>query len=337
MKKEPIYHISFWLAYLILWSAQDFVYFKDYFSVMLLNIFTVLPLLAIVYFNLYFLLPKFLFKKRYLVYVLFLCASIVAATYISSWNHQFYFTNIIHNVGIGNFFMSSEGKLAQLTEILVLMGLSMSIFLLRDRYTKEKVLEEAKKRQLEVELKLLKEQMNPHFLFNSLNSIYMMLDKHPGKGKEMLLRFSDILSHQLYESTEDSIALKKELENVKNYINIESIRHGSLATINVDCIDYSGKLNISPMILLPIIENAFKHSPSGSPYYITIFINLTTENRLILNVENSKVFKPVQKASGIGLANVKRRLELIYPKKYELYIDDIEKKFKITLKITLDD
>ncbi|WP_424001509.1 sensor histidine kinase [Maribacter sp. IgM3_T14_3] len=337
MKKEGLYHIIFWLAYLLLWSAQDVIYFNDFGAVLKLNTFTLLPLLAIVYLNLYFIVPRFLFKKKYTLYILFLCLFIITITALSVANHYAYFNFIVNNPRIGDFFISTEGYLAILTKILVLVGFSMSIFLLKERYFREKILEDISKKQLEVELQLLKEQINPHFLFNSLNSIYMMLEKDAEMGKEMLLRFSDILSYQLHETTESRIPLEKELENIGNYIGIESIRHGSLATINVDCIDYSGNLVISPMLLLPIIENAFKHSPSSSPYLISIFIRLNKENLLTLKVENSIGSKLGKKTSGIGLANVMRRLELVYPEKHELIITPSDEKFMVKMKIWLDD
>ncbi|MGB5820920.1 MAG: histidine kinase [Saonia sp.] len=337
MKKEALYHIIFWLAYLFLWSAQDVIYFNDFSAVFKLNTFTLLPLLAIVYFNLYFLLPIFLFKKKYTLYTVFLCLSIVIITMISVTNHYIYFNFIANNLIIGDFFVSAEGYLAILTKIFVLVGFSMSIFLLRERYFREKVIEDINKKQLEVEIKLLKEQMNPHFLFNSLNSIYMMLEKDALKGKEMLLRFSHILSYQLYETTESFIPLEKELENVKNYMDIESIRHGSLAKIQINCMDYVGTLNISPMLLLPIIENAFKHSPSSSPYFISVFVGLSSQNLLTLEVRNSISSKLDKEYSGIGLTNVKRRLELVYPEKHELRIIPSDEKFIVILKIWLDD
>ncbi|MEM9000539.1 MAG: histidine kinase [Bacteroidota bacterium] len=335
--KEILGHILFWFAYLLLWSIQDVFYFNDFGGVLKLNIVTLFPFLAIVYVNLYFLLPRFLFKKKYPQYILFLCLSLLIITGISVANHYAYFNFIANDLAIGGFFNSTEGFLAILTETLVLVGFSTSIFLLRERYFKEKMLEDISKKQLEVELRLLKAQMNPHFLFNSLNSIYMMLEKDGQKGKEMLLRFSDILSYQLYDTVKPNIPLKKEIENIKNYIDIESIRHGQLATITVDCVAYSGKLRISPMLLLPIIENAFKHSPNGTTYSISIYIGLNDKNHLNLKVSNSVAPKKDEVPSGIGLANVKRRLELVYPKKHEISIEPTPGNFFVDLKIWLND
>ncbi len=337
MKKEVVYHIIFWILYLLLWSAQDYVYFNDYTAVLLRNAITIPSLLAIAYINVYVLLPKFLFKKKYHLYLGFLLVSILLTTFTYALNHYAYFTYFITNKSMGDFFMSTQGMLALLTEILVLVGFSMSIFLLRERYYKEKILEEIQKKKLEIELKSLKEQMNPHFLFNSLNSIYMMLDKDLDKGKEMLLRFSDMLSHQIYEVSQDLIPLEKEIEHLKNYIGIESIRHNNLATIETDIMEYKGGLKISPMILLSLIENAFKHSLDNEPYQINIKLSLNSENHLILETENSIANKSKNDSSGIGLANVKRRLSLIYPEKHELELKKEKARFKVILKITLDD
>lgn len=256
---------------------------------------------------------------------------------VSVANHFAYFDSVIGNATFGNFFFSVEGYLAILTEILVLVGFSMSIYLLRERYFREKLLEDINKKQLQVELQLLKEQMNPHFLFNSLNSIYVMLEKDGQKGKKMLLLFSDILSYQLYETTKPHIPLEKEIQNIDNYIGIESIRHGNRSKITFDCVPYRGTAEISPMLLLPIIENAFKHGPSGSHYFISIVLGLNSENRLNLKVVNSIGQRKNTRPSGIGLANVKRRLELVYPKKHEIQITASENEFSVNLNIWLDD
>lgn len=337
MKKDFIYHTLFWVLYLLLWSAQDYVYYNDYPAVLLRNALTLPSLLVIVYVNIYILLPKFLFKKSYVLYTVLLFVSVLLATYAYALNHYAYFTYFIKNEIMANFFVSTQGMLALLTEIMVLVGFSMTVFLLKERYQKEKILKESQKKRLEMELKLLKEQMNPHFLFNSLNSIYMMLDKDLAKGKDMLLRFSDILSHQLYEVSQELITLEKEIEHIMNYIEIESMRHNDLATIKVDILDYKGGLKISPMILLPLIENAFKHSVDDEPYQISIRAMLNAQNYLILEVENSVNCQREKRTSGIGLANVKRRLSLIYPHKHELTIKADKGKYKVILKIEIDD
>lgn len=312
-------------------------YFNHFSAVLKLNAFTLLPFVGMVYLNLYVLLPRYLFKKKYTRYILFLCLSILLITSVSAANHFAYFKFITGNPTFGEFFLSAEGYLSILTETLVLVGLSTSIYLLRERYFREKLLEDISKKQLEVELQLLKEQINPHFLFNSLNSIYMMWEKDGQKAKEMLLRFSDILSYQLYETAKSNIPLEKEIQNITNYIGIESIRHGSLATITFDCINYSGNLQISPMLLLPVIENAFKHSASSSPYFISLSLFLNSENRLHLKVVNSIGATIGTERSGLGLVNLKRRLELVYPKRHEIEITPSEKEFTVNLNIWLDD
>jgi len=165
----------------------------------------------------------------------------------------------------------------------------------------------------------------------------MMLDKNLGKGKDMLLSFSDILSHQLYNVSQEFIMLEKEIEHIKNYIQIESIRHNDLANIEVNIIEYNGGLKITPMILLPLIENAFKHGVDNEPYEINIELRLNLENQLILEIDNSIGLGKEKNSDGIGLANVKRRLNLIYPQKHTIGLKSEKDRFSVILKIELDD
>jgi len=238
------------------------------------------------------------------------------------------------------FFSSFEGKIAIVTEIIIALGLSMTLFLLDQWYRKDRVLKEIEQKRLETELTLLKNQINPHFLFNSLNSIYVMLGKNLMDGKKMLLQFSDLLSHQLYETNKKRVLLYEEFVNLKNYINIESIRHEDLLNISCRLPTDTKNLLIAPMLLLPIIENAFKHGQSSKGYKIVIASSITSGHVLQISVENSipASIKKSQypKKQGIGLANLKRRLELIYPNRHKFSILNNDLKFTVHLEIQLD-
>ncbi|WP_132066254.1 sensor histidine kinase, partial [Aquimarina spinulae] len=274
-------------------------------------------------------------------YVVLLILTVTIVTIITSYYLSFYFKYINIYLPTSDFFGSIPGKIAIVTEVILSLGLSMTLFLTDEWYRKDQSMKEIEQKQLETELNLLKNQINPHFLFNSLNSIYIMLDKNLKSGKKMLLQFSEILSHQLYEANKKSIELEREFENLTNYIDIERVRHEDLVMVKYSFPDHQEKFTISPMLLLPLVENAFKHGQSSKGYRIHIESTIEYNNTLNFKVENTVSKESVKKSSienkGIGLANVKRRLELIYPNRHLLNIERNNSMFIVHLKIQLNE
>lgn len=334
-----INHLIFWTLFLLLWSVHDLNYHNDVLENFKNNVFTFVPYAILVYFNLYVLLPKFLLKKKITTYVFLLLLSIVLTTLLSSLYLSFYFKNVISYIPTSKFFMSIPGQIAIATEIILSLCLSMTLFLTDQWFIKERSIKEIEQKQLETELNLLKNQINPHFLFNSLNSIYIMIGKNLESGKRMLLQFSEILSHQLYETKKKHISLEQEFENLKNYIDIERIRHEDLVTVEYSFPNDIKNLMISPMLLLPLVENAFKHGQSSQGYWVKIYATIKSDDILNFKVENtiSKKNSKISEGKGIGLTNVKRRLELIYPNRHLFNIESKNTKFIVNLKIQLNE
>ncbi len=335
--KEILQHLLFWAVFILLWSAHDLVYFDNFFILIRGNLFTLFPLVPLVYLNLYWLMPKFLLKKKHAPYILIMGLCLLITTFVASANSYYYYSEIRNHQDTANFFYSSEGKIAILTEMLVVVGVSMILYLLREWYQKERYAREMEQKRLETELHLLKSQINPHFLFNSLNSIYVMLGKNTKAGRKMLLQFSEILSHQLYEASKEKVPLQKEIENLKNYIRIEKIRHDDLANVELRCSEDINGEHIAPMLLLPIVENAFKHGQSSEGYWIDVRLDMNEENELLFSVKNSYTEKEESDHQGIGLSNVKRRLELIYPGRHQLSIEKLNSIFQVNLKLKLNE
>jgi LytS/YehU family sensor histidine kinase len=331
-------HLLFWVVFVVLWSMHDLNYHRDFLANLQTNVFAFVPYTVLVYFNLYWLTPRFLLQKRISGYLVLLVLSIVVTTWISSKYLYFYFSTVNVYIPTAHFFNSFEGRIAIITEIILSLGLSMTLFLTDQWYRKERILRDTEQKRLEMELNLLKNQINPHFLFNSLNSIYIMLGKNLSDGKNMLLQFSELLSYQLYETGKKRISLKMEFENLENYINIEGIRHRDLVTVIHSFPKNYRDLVISPMLLLPIIENAFKHGQSSQGYEIDINSEVTSNGVLKFYVENTIANTKKQKSThtrGIGLTNVKRRLELIYPNKHSFIARKLDSKFTVQLEIQL--
>lgn len=334
-----IKHITFWVLFLLLWSVHDLNYHADIWENIETNLFGFIPYACLVYFNLYFLMPKLLLKKRIVDYILVLTISTIGTTLFASYFLQFYFQEINVYRPAAQFFATIQGQMAISTEVILALCLSMTLFLTDEWFRKERSLREISQKQLETELSLLKNQINPHFLFNSLNSIYIMIGKNLAGGKKMLLQFSEILSHQLYEAHKKSIPIALEFENLKNYIAIERIRHEDLVTVEQTFPTPPTELTITPMLLLPLVENAFKHGQSSAGYEVKIKAGIESNQFLHFEVENTVSQKVTEKSNGesngIGLANVKRRLELIYPHRHLFNIQRQNNKFTVDLKIQL--
>jgi hypothetical protein len=205
---------------------------------------------------------------------------------------------------------------------------------------------ELEKRKLDIELKLkdaelklLKAQIHPHFLFNTLNNLYGLALEKSDMAPDLVLRLSGLLDYMLYQCNQSKVSLLDEINQLYNYIEIEQLRYGERLRLEINQSGDAGNLQIAPMLLLPFIENAFKHGVSKLISHPFILVNIIIQaSQLVLNIENSfdRSFEKEQEYSkGIGLNNVKKRLEMLYPEKYSLLISSDEMTFKITLKIFL--
>jgi hypothetical protein len=191
---------------------------------------------------------------------------------------------------------------------------------------------------LEDELHLLRAQINPHMMFNVLNHIHILMKKNVDKADDLLMRYSDILRYQLYECNREIVSLQKETDYLKDVVEVEKMRWGNELKVDCSWNIENGKTEINPLLLIPFIENAFKHVsrlPSETGY-VTIALNQDGDT-LRLVVENSRTNQALQKksASGLGLENVKKRLEILYPGKHKLAVQKTDTVYKITLVITL--
>jgi len=205
-----------------------------------------------------------------------------------------------------------------------------------EQLKKEDIIKQLEREKTKAELKYLKAQTNPHFLFNTLNNIYVLARNKSELTAPSLAKLSKLLRFMLYESDQPSILLAKEVELINNYIELEKLRYND--RLNVDfTTDIDNKMkNIPPFFLLPFVENAFKHGASQSTGNIKIIISIKLTNNLIqFKCSNPITKNQVSSTSGIGIKNIKRRLELIFPENYELIIDKINNVFSVNLKIEL--
>src|SRR5688572_5507236 len=331
-------HLAFWVLSFILFLQLFKTGYKpekvDYVYTALFQ----LSLLPAVYINLELLLPKWGKRKRILLYLVSL-AIIVA---LFSWiNYNFFAkwsVKLLPNYFFISYFTFKEIIFFFTSYIIItsLLKLSKSWFWVIEL---EKELLEKEKQKTEVELKALKAQINPHFFFNTLNSIYSMaLDKDerlPGS----VLQLSELMRYFLYVSRDNFIPLEKEMTVLDNYIALQKIRSDSKLNFEIK---RSGEINgqqIAPLLLITFLENAFKHGAKGSSEKSFIFLNTIIEkNKLIFSIENNKGYVDEIKTgeyNGLGLENVQRQLELLYPGKHSLKISNEQDSFKVQLQLNL--
>ena len=202
---------------------------------------------------------------------------------------------------------------------------------------REQVLKEMERQQAVSNLQLLKSQLSPHFLFNAMNSLYSLSLKKSEELPNAILTFSDLLRYNTYDSSEDFVDVEKEIEYLHNYVKIQKLRVAGGSTILFDEeIDKNASVQIAPMILIPFVENAFKHgrSPEGT---VDIIANIrVSANEICFSIVN-KLFVSGTKdsAHGIGIQNVKTRLQLIYGPKHHLEIHETETDYRVDLKIDI--
>ncbi|MEM9821023.1 MAG: histidine kinase, partial [Bacteroidota bacterium] len=220
---------------------------------------------------------------------------------------------------------------------MILVG---GIKLVKRQLEMERQKQKAEKAALTSELKFLKSQLNPHFMFNALNNIYFLIKKDPDTAADALAKYSDILRYQIYHCNEPFIALREEVDFLENYIRISKLSKNRL-TLNTDLPQQLNGEKIAPLVLIPFVENAFKHVSDEKDRLNQIDIELRVDQaQLQLKVENTfsqKLDKEeaVLKEGGVGLHNVKRRLELLYPKQYQLQFLEQQGTYKVDLKLSL--
>jgi two-component system LytT family sensor kinase len=218
---------------------------------------------------------------------------------------------------------------------LLMLFMSGFIKIALEWFKSEKQREELKVEKLNAELKFLKSQINPHFLFNCLNTIYSLAHKQSTQTEHAILKLSTIMRYMIYESNEASVLLSQELKYLHDYIEIQRLRLPKDIEINYRLNGEADRLQIEPMLLVPFVENAFKH---GISYTEDSFIDIdiaTTEDMIRLTVKNSHFKERVAERGGIGLDNVLKRLELLYPNEHEINIRETDNQFIVDLKIVL--
>lgn len=332
-------HLLFWLLYTAFYGLMGGGYDDKYAESFVRELIQLPVKLTIVYFTMYVLIPQFLLRKQYWSFGLGLIASMILAGILQrTANYYIYYP--LYYPGLQGEFFSAYQISKYVLNINSVVILTAGIKILKYWYVNEQMKLSLEKEKLAAELKFLKAQIHPHFLFNTLNNLYSLTLQKSEKAPEVVLRLSGLMNYILYEANSRQVSLAKEIESIHNYIALEKIRYGNSLEISFDV---SGNINgskVAPMLLVPFVENSFKHGVSDeiNDKWITINLNLT-DDWLTFKVGNSRSFpQPTREkayAGGIGLKNVKRRLELIYPECHELKILEEANSYLIVMRLFL--
>ena len=328
-----IHHFLFWSFYIFVQYLNVYARQDDFSSLSLYVAFDVVA----VYINLYILLPKLLLQNKGFRYVLSLFALIVLNV---AGPHLLGIltgidTHSCYSCGDKTLLYKISLAFSDTLYISLIQGTAAGLKLFKIWIRNQEKIRCLETENLKTELAYLKNQMNPHFLFNTLNNIYIQIKVDSLKAEKTILDLSDLLRYQLYDCSQEKILLSDDINYLKNYLRIELIRKSK---VKIDFIEPENlkRILIPPFLFIPFVENAIKHGGSEeNEDYIKVSISIKN-NYLYLEVINSKDNRNLNSDTiqgGVGLANVKRRLELLYPNSHKLTIIDETDKYQVNLEL----
>lgn len=336
LSSRVVYHSLFWLCAYILLVILEPGHF-GWMDTLINEAINLFFYAVIVYINLYYLIPHFLKRKHYFSFFVLLIAVAIFITPIKMFILHFRFSSneILQSELI------SEKHYFYLANIFIAGGSTLANIIMDwFRHQRERTVLE--NQNIQSELRFLKSQINPHFLFNTLNSIYALTLKKSDAAPEIVVKLSEMLRYMLYECNEKLVPLEKEVNYVKNYLALEQLRHGGKIDIDFSLEGEVDGQMLAPLLFVPFLENSFKHGASRTirTGYVNVIMRVKDKSQLQFEVENNKpdtfpMANHELKSGGIGLANLDRRLNILYPKKHMLTIKDSPNVYRVILDLSL--
>ncbi|KJD33104.1 histidine kinase [Tamlana nanhaiensis] len=329
-------HIAFWIGVLFFYTYLFGTDIKNFNDTLLFSYFLMPVTIAVTYVSIYKLIPDYLIKKRYALFVLYSVYAFIISLYLIMVS-IFFSLIYLSNFEYSQMAPATKNTLFIVTAVYLVTFIVSAFKLLKlnlknteqNNALKTKILDTQLKLK-EQELHYLKMQIHPHFLFNTLNTLYGFALKKADETPEMILKLSNLLDYLLYQADKPFVALSEEIEHIKDYITLEKMRFNDTLNVSFKSVLNDDNKTIAPMLLLPFVENSFKHGALQNGA-LTIAMNLESyANNIVFSITNS--FKnEVKKPHGIGLDNIKKRLELVYPNKHQLHISNTNHIFKVEL------
>jgi two-component system LytT family sensor kinase len=335
--KFIIQHVLFWFISMILFTVVliytrgDFNFYSITFQMAVSILITTTIIAISVYINLLWLIPSFFNKKKFFLFFILELANIFLFIF-SNYYVTYFFEGGSHPNFLTEF-------IAEFILILLFLIVSTLLKFMRDSITLQDVelrMKEVQKQKIEAELRALKAQVNPHFFFNTLNSLYSLSLDKSDKAPELILKLSDLMRYVIYESKDDMVPVEKQLEFLQSYVYLERLRADENLRVEFEVKGSNLDLKVAPLLYIAFIENAFKHGSKDKKVdpYIHIVFNLEQADRIVFIIENK--VEPIpekQPSGGFGLTNVRKRLELLYPGRHELAIMETSSSYRVELTI----
>jgi sensor histidine kinase YesM len=282
--------------------------------------------IALFYINSLVLIPRLVYRKKYWLF------GLVNLLIYAGFIFQIWILFFLYNAT--EFFHWRLHIVYTFFVFLFIQAASTAYQMIRDRIQADKLLKEKENENLKTELSFLRSQVSPHFMFNVLNNMVALARKRSDLLEPSLIKLSSLMRYMLYEADEDLVSLESEVEYLQSYIDLQLQRFGNKVSVKLDFSEIDADYEIEPMLLIPFVENAFKHGVSGLDDAI-IEIELKAIKKQLLFVVSNKYNNQLEeikdKTSGIGLANVKRRLQLLYQSNYQLKIENANNFFTVSL------
>jgi two-component system, LytTR family, sensor kinase len=327
-------HIFFWFAVLVFYTfffGYKNVNYKITFSFVTI----LLPVTIITtYFLNYVLMPRYLFTKRYGKFFLYLIYTMIVSFYIEMVTVIGIFV-LVAELNLEALHPSNTNALILIAGMYLVVFLGAGVKLLNHYYKNQMEIQTLKKEKVEAELKFLKAQLHPHFLFNTLNNLYALTLEKSDKASDVVLKLSELLDYVLYECNAELVTLEKEIKQMENYIELEKLRYGDRLDVSFSYPKSFTKVTIPPMLFMTLLENSFKHGVSRTTKNAWIRMEIRQVSaELVFEIKNGmekiKNTKP-HVSGGIGLDNLKNRLNLIYKDQYELIINEDDDSYTAVL------
>lgn len=335
------WHVLFWASFV----AAHTIYYGSLENDFMGELSTALRYLPfkmlVTYFTLYFTIPKYLLKKKYASAILVFIISIAVSALIQHCVDYFILIPVFNPYWTETHYLFYPSKIFRtFMGMYPVVIIAAFIKLVKHWFEKEQQAQELRQQKLETELDLLKTQIHPHFLFNTLNNLYALTLKKSDYAPEVVMKLSELLSFMLYEGKADTISVAKEIELVKHYTDLEKIRYGDRLDLTFNADGNLMAKQVPPMLVLPIVENAFKHGSENETGAVSILIEINLKGNLltvlIRNSRSENLQMEQAAKGGLGLENIRRRLNLLYPNHYSLEIEENDHQFSVTLIIELE-
>lgn len=345
MKRSWTLHAAFWLTYLAMEVYVEYFRIAPSFatysvsSIIVIALISELPLIpvkmALVYFMFYLVFPPGGKTRPWWLIVSCGFAALVVASILRRAAIQYISTPLLFDDSEPSPLISMGLFNLSFVELVMISGLALALkaYRMRNRWRAQEEL--LVREKLESELKFLKAQINPHFLFNTLNNIYALARKQSTNTADAVLKLSKLMRFMLFESRQETILLSDELRLIDDYIELERLRYGSKLQLDVKVSLDNPDARIAPLLLIHFVENAFKHGAGEARFGVKIRIEVVLQNGLLkASIINSVEEEEVHEKAGIGLANIRRQLELLYPK-HTLELHRANNEFHVQLTIPL--